>query len=356
MQKLRTAIGTRRAPSYANIFMDRLERQLISQAAIKLHTWWRFIDDIFVIWTVGEHSLQRFIEDLNNAHRTIKFTSKWSCSEIEFLDVRVINDSGKLETDFFIKPTDRHQYLHKTSHHPNTCKKGIPFAQVLGLRQIFSKNSFFEKRASDWGKFLEERGYKKKYVEEQIDRARKTSRKENNRVPFLVLYHPGLPHIRGLLQKLHPVLHSSIRCKEAIPQVPTVAYRKSKSLAQYLVRAPFTNTPKERIDGTLKCTSKNCQICKFLCLGNTFCSSKNGKEFKINYNLGCNCGNIIYQKNCKKCKMQYVRSTTTRFRTRFNNHKSRVNAYVDLSLNQKMKDDLIYRHFNIDGLRGLEKM
>ena len=55
VQKLGTAIGTRMAPSYANIFMDRLERQLISQAEIKPHTWWRFIDDIFIIWTEGEH-------------------------------------------------------------------------------------------------------------------------------------------------------------------------------------------------------------------------------------------------------------------------------------------------------------
>ena len=350
VQKLGTAIGTRMAPSYANIFMDRLERQLISQAAIKPHTWWRYIDDIFIIWTEGEDSLKCFIDYLNNAHRTIKFTSKWSCSEIDFLDVRVINDSGKLETDVFIKPTDSHQYLHKTSCHPNACKKGIPFAQALRLRRICSKTSFFEKRAGDLCTFLEERGYKKKLVEEQIDRARKTlrdealaekPRKENTRVPFVVTYHPGLPHIGGLLQKLHPVLHSSLKCKEAIPQVPMVAYRKPKSLAQYLVRARFTNTPKEKIDGTLKCSSKNCQICIFLCLGNTFRSNKNGKVYLI---------------NCKKCKVQYVGSTTTRFRTRFNNHKSRVNAHVNFSLNQKEKDDLIYRHFNSDGHRGLEEM
>ena len=151
---------------YSMKFMDRLERQLMSQAEIKPHTWWRFIDDIFIIWTEGEDSLKSFIEYLNNAHRTIKFTSKWSCSEIEFLDVKVINDSGRLETDVFIKPRDSHQYLHKTSCHPNACKKGIPFAQALRLRRICSRNSFFEKRASDLCKFLEERGYKKKYVEE----------------------------------------------------------------------------------------------------------------------------------------------------------------------------------------------
>ena len=200
----------------------------------------------------------------------------------------------RLETEVFIKPTDSHQYLHKTSFHSNACKKGVPFAQALRLRRICSKNSFFEKRASDLCRVLEERGYKKKYVEEQINRARKTSRdevlaekprKENTRVPFVVIYHPGLPHIGGLLQKLHPVLHSSMRCKEAIPQVPMVAYtrayRKPKRLAQYLVRARFTNTPKEKIDGTLKCSSKNCQICNFLCLSNTFCGNKNCKEFKI---------------------------------------------------------------------------
>ena len=74
IQKLGTAIGTRMAPSYANIFMDKLERQLIEQAEIKPHTWWRYIDDIFIIWTEGENSLRDFIDYLNSAHGTIKFT------------------------------------------------------------------------------------------------------------------------------------------------------------------------------------------------------------------------------------------------------------------------------------------
>ena len=86
------------ALSYANIFMDKLERQLISEAVTKHHTWWRFIDGIFSIWTEGEESLKESIDYLNTAHRAIKFTSKWSFSETEFLDVKEINDSGKLET------------------------------------------------------------------------------------------------------------------------------------------------------------------------------------------------------------------------------------------------------------------
>ena len=273
VQKLGTAIGTRMAPSYANIFMDRLERQLISQAVIKPHTWWRFIDDIFIIWTEGEESLRTFIEYLNKAHRTIKFTYQWSYEEVPFLDVRVINNHGKVETDVYIKPTDSHQYLHRSSCHPMACKKSIPYAQALRLRRICSKESFFDKRAKDLCTYLEERGYKRKYVVEQIDRARRTAReealaekskKENTRIPFAVTYHPGLPNIGGVLRNLHPVLQLSRRCKEAIPEVPMVAFKKPKSLAQYLVRARFTEAPKEKAKGTSKCSSKNCQICDYL--------------------------------------------------------------------------------------------
>jgi len=88
------------------------------------------------------------------------------------------------------------------------------------LKRICSKETFFEKRVQDLCGFLVERGYKKNFVQQQVDRARQTPRnealrdkpkEENNRIPFTVTYHPGLPNIRGLLRELQPVLHSSNR-------------------------------------------------------------------------------------------------------------------------------------------------
>ena len=74
-----------------------------------------------------------------------------------------------------------------------------------------------------------------------------------------------------------------IDCKEAIPEVPMVGFRKPENLAQYLVRsARFTEAPKEKAAGTLNCSSKSCQICNYFYVGNTFCSKRNGKELKIN--------------------------------------------------------------------------
>ena len=83
-----------------------------------------------------------------------------------------------LETDAFIKPTDSHQYLHSSCCHPGACKRSIPFAQAMRLRRICSKSYYFEKRAGELVRFLMERGYRKAYVEDQIDKVRRMSRAE----------------------------------------------------------------------------------------------------------------------------------------------------------------------------------
>ena len=42
----------------------------------------RFIDDIFLIWTESEESLENFHEDLNKLHPTLKFTHEKSKEKI----------------------------------------------------------------------------------------------------------------------------------------------------------------------------------------------------------------------------------------------------------------------------------
>ena len=86
------------------------------------------MDDTFLLWTHGEDKLNEFITYLNNLHPTIKFTSSFSYNEIPFLDVKVMLLNGKLETDLYVKPTDKHQYLLKSSYHPSHTKQSIPFS------------------------------------------------------------------------------------------------------------------------------------------------------------------------------------------------------------------------------------
>ena len=63
-----TAIGTKLPPAYANIFMDRLEQKLLSEVQIKPHLWFRYIDDIFMVWLGSESELEDFLSYINAAH------------------------------------------------------------------------------------------------------------------------------------------------------------------------------------------------------------------------------------------------------------------------------------------------
>jgi len=51
-----TAMGTRMAPSYDNILMGELEKRLLQNTTYKTAVWWRYIDDIFVLWNNGKNN------------------------------------------------------------------------------------------------------------------------------------------------------------------------------------------------------------------------------------------------------------------------------------------------------------
>ena len=103
-----TAIGTKFAPSYAIIYMAALEEDFLETLIKKLWLWWRYIDDIFMIWQHGEDELKIFLDKLNNFHSSIKFTCEYSRENVNHLDVQVVVTEGKLITGLYIKQTDSH--------------------------------------------------------------------------------------------------------------------------------------------------------------------------------------------------------------------------------------------------------
>ena len=144
----------------------------------------------------------------------------------------MINDNGRIETDWYTKATDKHKrrsslnkhrYLAFISCHPTGCRDGNPYAQAMQLRRICSTSAAFARRAVDLCQFLVVRAYKEQFVRQQIQKARAKTREEaltprpskiNDGVPQMVVtYHPGLPNIRGILRDLQPILHCSDKCR-----------------------------------------------------------------------------------------------------------------------------------------------
>ena len=126
-----------------------------------------------------------------------------------------------------------------------------------------------------------------------------------------------------------------------------MAFRHPKSLQDYLVRAKLRpldqNTSGNR--GTCKCTSNICDVCNYLALRDSFSSHIKGSSYTVNHQLDCNSRNVVYLISCKVCGLQYVGSTTTKFRLRINNHKRRLRAHSKMSAANKDRDDTIYKHF-----------
>ncbi|XP_064472509.1 uncharacterized protein LOC135386983 [Ornithodoros turicata] len=101
-----TAMGTKMAPNYANIFMGALEEEFLSKRVKEPTLYKRFLDDIFMVCPHSEDDLISFIGDFNQAHPAIKFTHSYSAFSINFLDVQVKLTNGVLSTNLFRKPTD----------------------------------------------------------------------------------------------------------------------------------------------------------------------------------------------------------------------------------------------------------
>ena len=125
-----TAMGTKMAVAFANIFMANIETQILSNSVTKPTIWKRYLDDILSLWDVNKPDTDKFIEQANSHHPTIKFTAEISNTKITFLDTVVykgkrFRDHSILDIKTHFKPTETFQYTHFSSSHPSGVKKGF---------------------------------------------------------------------------------------------------------------------------------------------------------------------------------------------------------------------------------------
>jgi hypothetical protein len=359
-QTLGTAMGSKVAPSYANIFMGDLEKRLLGGFPLKPTIFLRFIDDIFLIWPHGENTLLDFVNYLNNAHHSIKFTLEYSTTQVHFLDTTVSRDplTGKLIFDLYTKPTDSHAYLWYTSAHPPRCMGSQPYGQYLRLRRICTRADRFDKHARDLTGYYLKRGYPPHILERCLDRARSRERKDilfpSNptpkpiRTPLIMTYNPFTEYIGRLMHKLWPLLQITNPGSLVFANRPIIAYRHNKNLTEHLVRAhlsplrdPLSISGKTLLNPIPECQFRNCHVCNQLKrTTNWFRSSHTRLLYPIKIKSTCVTRNVIYLITCDLCKKQYVGETKRAFRTRIQEH------FRDI---HKSRDYPVARHFHLPG-------
>ena len=107
-----TAMGTKMAPTYANIFMHYVENTFLSSFNFLPTAYFRYIDDIFLIWPHSIDTLETFLENSNRTHPNISFTHEYSTTAVSFMDVVIKINNGVISTCLNNKNADNHLYLY----------------------------------------------------------------------------------------------------------------------------------------------------------------------------------------------------------------------------------------------------
>jgi hypothetical protein len=268
-----TAMGKKFAPAYANIMMAIFEEEVLERSAKKPLAYYRFLDDIFLIWPHTLEEFNIFFNLLNNHKESIKFQHTISDTSVDFLDVTLYKGNHykhlkTLDTKVFFKETDTHELLHKSSFHPKHTFAGIIKSQLLRYWKICSDTLSFDLACSTLFKAL------------------RTKR------------HYSLRFLRQLK-------HNAVELLTA-----------SRSLYS-------------PVGVGIQCQKRQCECCLYIKTQSEFVSKHNAKELTITGKLDCNSKNIIYLIECSLCGEQYVGETERTLRERLNNHLSDIRQYKE---------------------------
>lgn len=339
-----TAMGSNVAPTYANLFMDKFERQHVythPDYSDHVLLWLRYIDDIFFIWTGDTEKLLDFKTDLDSALETISFSLDHSITQVHFLDVEVTKTGPCLSCDIYRKPTDRNTYLSFDSYHPPPLKSGLPYSQFIRLRRITSSDQQFHRRAEDMTKDFLARGYPLKILQDAKSKAESKTRSEllkfrpksaPTRLPMILTYSTQSQLVKNIISKHWHTLSCNSDTDPVFSHKPMFIHKKSKNLRNHLIRAkqsvkstkaqePSANwlQSSQAPQGMYPCG--HCAQCGYTSKSTKFSHPHTGKEYIIRDFITCSSSNLIYLLKCP-CGLGYVGKTSRPLRQRISEHRS----------------------------------
>ena len=256
----------------------------------------------------------------------------------------------------------------------------MPYGLALRIKRICSKPKQFHAHCKKLTELLRRRGFKLGLIKEGIRKAAEINRDDlintlheqndnKDRMIFATTYNPRIPQLKDKIHELHPILHSSEKCKNLFPNPPIIAYRRGRNLNDLLVsrRLPsdtITNATPAHIEvnketniceecgksfkngkgkmihftrchskkgsttppGFSKCGDIRCNTCKLGTIDNVIRVTERNKTFVIRTPITCKTSNLIYCLTCKKCQAQYIGETEQELHNMQSGHISDINT------------------------------
>ena len=235
-----TAMGTKMAVAFANIFMADIETKMISQSKTKPIEWKRFIDDIFPLWLVTKRKL--------------------TCSLNKLTSILQLN--LRLKFQITRQPFSTQLFLKQNVSEMN---RSLTSVRIISLLKPFSihilpraihwvwKEVLLKAKHSDyWEQTLRSksrlitRGYPHKMIQttlSEVNFAKRQSalqQKKKTRkqiLPFVTTYHPSVRNLKNILMQNWNLIQNQPLLKNIFKDPPIISYKRGQSLKDMLVRA-----------------------------------------------------------------------------------------------------------------------
>ena len=296
LQTFGTAMGKKFAPNYANLFLAQWEKSALSRCNLKPDCYFRYLDDIFLVWSHSVDDFWTFVDTLNSQHPTIKLKATLHDTAIDFLDVTIFKgpgffEHGKLDSKVYFKTTDMHELLHKTSYHPQHTFKGILKSQITRFYRICTHKTDFDVACQTLFRVLRQRGYSARFL-----RSAKHDTLERLQIPHL---NPNL--------------------------------------------------------GSYKCDNTGCITCSFL-VERTYVTDSKGKFYPLHATMSCNTSNLVYLIQCANCHFMYVGQTRETLHTRMQQHRSDIRTHKTKPVSDHFNDSCSPLDLTVTPLEIVPKM
>ena len=352
LQTCGTAMGKTYAPGLADIYMQEIDEGATTGYFIKPLLFYRYLDDIFFVWTGSEDELMEYERYLNNLVDGITIKLCYSAVSVDFLDTTIYkheeSETDVLYTRVFFKPTDTHQLHEKSSFHPRHVAKGVLKSQVLRFKRISTTYADYCDTCNILFRSLALRHYSKRMM-----RKMKTDVWHTDDHQLTVLNEVTNPKPLPIIIPYNDIgVQLSHQWKTVINKNNLfddyrliTAFCTGQNIRRKLVHSKLnleSSRPAqpniELHTGCNRCTNIRCKACNFITTGKNFKSSANQKQFNVIGSINCKTCNIIYLITCRKCKLQYVGETGRQLADRINDH---------LSMIRNRKDTPVGLHFNM---------
>ena len=302
--------------------------------------WKRFIDDIIALFKGTEDQFKQLVDWLNSIMvGIVKFKANFSSDKVEFLDLLISIEEGKLKTNLYIKPSNLQIYLDFGSNHPQHCKVGLVYGQALRIVERCSELSDRDSHLLNLKEKLLARNYPEEIIEAQLSKAKKRerkqlihqsrSKKQDDKIRCIFTYNQGNPPLHQWIREAQKCLIKNDRARSMGKKIQ-IAYRQPKNLQKIVTGLPIKGEGEGVGDpnpGCFKC-QENCHTCKILTEGKTFKSKNTGRTYKIKQHLTCKSSFVIYLGTCLKCGGQYVGMSKQQFRRRHSGHKQEIKKLI----------------------------